>query len=677
MQLEEFRMRLAPDWLEPKRRCFRPPSWPPPRDWVVSEDRDGNVLSVWGDSYWDLSQLAGRSAILDFGDGTEVGRATPIDPANADLMRLVATWQMWGPRAVSSVNTLRAAFLPIRRVVAFCSQQGILASDLMRFPRVLEEVPGIISASEYKTMILEFHRLWDARDEIGFVLLDPLGIKRLAAVMPRHETVQTAYIPPRIWGYQLQRLQLCLDDFHTNRQAVEDCFNYCVDAYAKNYGSLRAALTTNVRSRLPFSKPKRENAGAKVGVRFHGRFESTAERFGIRSLLEEWVEIPAEGIEIRQLSSYLTLVQLAGLAYLTNFTLQRATEASSLRADCLVWEEDPKLGRVPIICGETTKTESDSDARWPTSPSVVVAVSAMSAVARLRIRCAAANPASKPSEEDLANPYLFDRAFEPWSGNLMKSYSLRPHLVAYAKYLAAQSKLFDREQLKITEEDLKIAQMMTPNLSLEKGFAIGQPWPFAWHQLRRTGAVNMFASGLLSDSSIQYQMKHSSRLMPLYYGRGYTKLLLNEEAETVVFSAMYEAMGRNLQAAMSERFVSPHGQERKDAIVVTLVGDKDAKQLSAAARQGRTFFREIRLGACTTRGTCVYGGIESVARCAGSDGGVACADALFDRTKAAGIQEDLGQIVEEIARVSPGTPRYQALLAERRGMENYLNVVRN
>jgi hypothetical protein len=674
----EFHLRSTVAWLTPSHKSFRPPSWPPPGDWVVSEDRDGNVLALWRDPKWDLSPWAGRPLTLDFGDGPDSRKASPIDLANAKLLRLLTTWRIWGPRAVIAANTLNAWFSKIRRIVALCSEKGILASELMRFPAVLEDLPSIIEPSNFERTITELHRLWDARAEIGFVLVDPDGIKRLAAVRPDHEMVQTAYIPPRIWTYQVERLRECLDDFLSNAQQVEDCFNYCVDAYAHNYGSLRAAMTTpwgQMANRLPFAEPRKERAGARTGCRYLGQFALTAQRFGIQELLERWVMVPESGLGLKQLSGYLTLVQCVGLAFIANFSLQRINEAASLRADCLTWENDPKLGRIPILCGETTKTDPDSDARWPTSPSVELAVVAMSKVSRLRMRCAAAHPKVCPSDADQVNPYLLDGAFEPWVGSSAKPYSVRSHTSTYLAVLRRNPKLLDPRQLKITSEDLKIALMLTPNLSGEAGFEVGKLWPLAWHQLRRTGAVNMYASGLLSDSSMQFLMKHASRYMPLYYGRGYTKLRLSEDVERVVVAAMYEAMANQLLAAMSDRFVSPHGDSRKQAILVNLVVEKDAKKLASAAQNGQTTFREIRLGACTNRELCTYGGIESIARCAGGDGDKACADVLFDKTKAPEAEKDQADVDRQLSNVAPDSPRHAALLAEHKGLENYLDVV--
>jgi len=677
LALETFGSRQESEWLTPAHQSYRPPSWPPPRDWVVSEDRDGQAISRWGDPVWDITPWAGRSMILDFGDGAVPRKATPLSGANADLLRILTTWRMWGPKGCIAANTLKATFLGIRRVIALCEENGILASHLMRYPKVFEQLPTRIPVSEFAKTVVEFHRLWDVRDELGFSVLDAEGLRRLAAAAPQRETEQTAYIPPRIWAYQVERLRSCLDDFIAHKQELEDCFNFCVDAYAHNFGSLSAAFGGVARHRLPFWAPSSEGKGSQSGCMYHGRFGLTAARYGIDSLIDTWTGVAVEKQEVRTLSSYLSLVQHAGLAYIANFTLQRISEAASLRSDCLLWEDDEKVGRVPIICGETTKTDPDSDARWPTSPSVAVAVEAMSLISRMRMRCAVANPMSRPSVSDQDAPYLLGPTSEPWSPAISKPYSIRLNTASYASICTRFDRLFDPEQLRITEEDLKIARMLTPNLSEKKGFAVGEIWPFAWHQLRRTGAVNMFSSSLLSDSSMQFQMKHASRLMPLYYGRGYSKLHLNEEVESVIIEAMYEAMAGKLRLAMTDRYVSPLGKARKEAIAVNLIGEKDAKELVSAGRKGQIFFREMRLGGCTHRGTCSYGGIESISRCAGGDGYGPCADVLYDREKVAEIERELVMIQEEIESAQASTPRYKALVAERQAMENFLDVVRS
>jgi len=74
-------------------------------------------------------------------------------------------------------------------------------------------------------------------------------------------------------------------------------------------------------------------------------------------------------------------------------------------------------------------------------------------------------------------------------------------------------------------------------------------------------------------------------------------------------------------------------------------------------------------------GACEYGGVESIARCAGGDGRKPCSDVLFDRTKENQIRQDLLLAKEQMARLPKGSPRYDALQMECHGMENYLNVI--
>jgi hypothetical protein len=79
----------------------------------------------------------------------------------------------------------------------------------------------------------------DAREHLGFCLLDREGLARLSKLAPTHEARQTPYIPPRIWLYQLSRMRECLEDYAAHRAEIEACFELCIGAYARNFGSLK------------------------------------------------------------------------------------------------------------------------------------------------------------------------------------------------------------------------------------------------------------------------------------------------------------------------------------------------------------------------------------------------------------------------------------------------------
>jgi len=237
--------------------------------------------------------------------------------------------------------------------------------------------------------------------------------------------------------------------------------------------------------------------------------------------------------------------------------------------------------------------------------------------------------------------------------------------------------LFDPEQIRITEDDLTKARMFTPNLSKDEKFKAGRTWPWAYHQLRRTGGINMFASGLLSDSSIQVIMKHMTLLQTVYYGRNHTRLRFSEEFEDLTTAARYEVIAKQIEGLVEERYVSPVDSQRKQEIVVNLIGAKDFKVLARAAEKGEVSFRETRLGGCTRTGTCDYGGIESVARCAGGDGDKPCRDAVFDKLKKPAVEKQLAGAEQRLQAAMPNSPRKEALLAEAQGLRNFLEVTRD
>ena len=189
----------------------------------------------------------------------------------------------------------------------------------------------------------------------------------------------------------------------------------------------------------------------------------------------------------------------------------------------------------------------------------------------------------------------------------------------------------------------------------------------------------MFASGDISDSSMQLQLKHLTRLMPLYYGRGNTSLHLNEATRVLLVNEQYEAMGRQLAAVQTDRFVSPYGDDHKEKLLasasdetpVNLISEDDALLYEKAARKHHISFRLTVLGGCMKNGPCDGDCVSSVGDCAGGDGKSPCFNVLFDRNRGEANQIRLDGVVKQLETTPPDTPRYRHLEQERRGLENY------
>lgn len=679
VNLRHFGLVLGTPNIGLNSRCFRPPSWPPPADWVCIEDKDGVAVSRYGDPIWDFTPWCDKKYTFNFGDGPKLSVRSPvIDAANAELLRQIVAWRAWGPRAAASVLTLINFAKKIRKIIEICSGNKILASELWRYPAVIDKVAQRLPPSDYNQIIAELERLRDVRSVLGFELLDGAGIRRLKAVQPQHEGEQTEYIPPRIWNYVVTRVGECIDDYLSYQEKLEACFEYCTTAYEKN-DAVRYRERTGTSARNPFQAISCDRTGSKSGITYYGVFVDTAQRFGIKDVFERWIGGLDGHSDIKRFSSYLLVVRYAALVEIAAFTLMRINEAISIRWNCLVWHDDPVFGRIPLIRAETTKTDPDDNGLWVTSPRVERAVNALRSIAKMRLMSA-----GLWAEND--NPDLIIPDLEPWSTNYRRwvnTPGLKPHTRSLVDVIRLCPLLFDLSKLTITVDDIKVAKAVCPTLNPER-FQVGKPWCLAWHQFRRTGAVNMFASGEISDSSIQLQMKHLTRWQPLYYGRGNTALHLNDSARVLLVNAQYEAMGRQLAEVHTDRFVSPYGDQHKSKLLATanggepvnLISEGDAQHYEKAARKHLTNFRLTVLGGCMKNGQCEGDCISSVGDCAGGEGESPCINVLFDRNRADANQLRLDGVVKQLEMTPPDTPRYRHLEQEKRGLENYFAYIR-
>ncbi|MBB5502166.1 hypothetical protein [Paraburkholderia sp. MM5384-R2] len=671
--LAKLRLMVDSPLALPSSPNFRPPTWPPTEDFPIVIDRQGKVISRYGDTSWDLSPWHGHPLMLGFGDGAQRKGAGVVSPENACLLRQVAAWILFADRTVKKANTFYHAVKNLKPIFVLCSQERILASELFRFPPVVDKIAALLNPARADSVFALLHTLFESREEVGFTLLNHEALRRLAADLPDHENQQTPYIPPRIWTYQLKRLRTFLDDFLAHQKEIEECYRFCLNAYITNFGSLRAACSATERQHCnpPFSRdPQRL-------VTYHGRFCDVAKRFGIYALLQRWcvpTGVSLDNAKISIFAGYLSNVSKVSLTYILNFSLMRKAEVASLRADCLLIEQDPSFGPIYLIRGVTTKTVEDDDARWVASPSVEVAVNAAKAVARLRLEAAKGYPDVLGDSDEVRNPRLLQRAYEPWGHDKCHTpISVRSPLPGYGSLTMSCPNLFDPDVLRITEPDLQIARLVTPTLD-SNFFEVGKIWPLACHQLRRTGMVNMQASGVVSDSSLQYQAKHATRAMSLYYGQGYSRVRLNDSARKEYVRTMYEMMGKEIARLFTDRFRSPYGAKRK-AEILRLVDPKDLRKLAAAGKSGQVACRQTLLGACTRRGPCEYGGIDNIIRCGGGDGRAPCNEALFDLEQKSFICDLVEMIDERLASTSVDSPLHRSLCAQKLAAENALGIL--
>lgn len=665
--------------LTPESDNFIPPSWPPPKNFPVVIDSQGTVISRFGDSVWHLTPWAGRVLTMNFGDGPCRSNCPTISKENAKIFREITALWLYGIDGAKTVNGLTLRFDVMRSFFVFCSKNRIKASNLMNFPELIDALPENMRPSSARYFLLLLHDIWENRALLNLVILDPSHLQKLTCSMSKYESGQTPYIPPRIWVYQLNRLSQFLDDFIKHQKNIEDCFHFMINAYAHNLGTLSAACTKKIpSSHSPFFHSSSTVNGNRSGRTYHGQFSFTAERFGLLELLNRWTS----NIEIlgpKSISSYFNLATLVGMAYIANFSLMRIDEIRFLRSNCLSVDHNEEYSEdIYLLHGTTTKTITDDNACWITSPSVKKAITVMQCIAKLRLLPAQANSNIDISKDETDNPYLLLRTYEPWRirSEINYSMSIRPTVPAYGSLIHRYPKLFDVENLRITETDLQIARLITPSLD-PNTFSIGNIWPLGWHQLRRTGAVNMTASGLVSDNSVQYQLKHAARTMSRYYSQGFyhVKLKLNGEARNEYVKTMYEVVATSFKLLQDERFISPHGDKRKCQIL-NLVTEKDHQSLIVAAKAGTISYRDTIFGVCVASFACPYGGFENITYCGGGNGQPPCKDSLYDKNKVETLNKLEATISNRIKSIEIDSPLHYSLLEQKLAVENILDALK-
>ena len=166
-------MQIASPLVNPKAVNFRPTSWPPPDNFPVICDNEGQVVSRYGDCRWDLSPLAGYTLSIHFGDGK--GKGAKLNAKNASLLRQLVAWWLWGPLGTKSIRYLVTKFEAIKPLFVICSGVDVVATELQRFPKVIEQVANYYN-SRGNLAIAVLNELCLAQEMLGFRILDESGI---------------------------------------------------------------------------------------------------------------------------------------------------------------------------------------------------------------------------------------------------------------------------------------------------------------------------------------------------------------------------------------------------------------------------------------------------------------------------------------------------------------------
>lgn len=649
-------------------------TWPPSNDFIVFYNEDdtgpavgkkGESQGRFGDDYWN----AERYGYCGFNFAKQ-----GLSEQNTQILKELLFISLWYmplfPGKVQSLTTHFHAFLAMGR---YADQHGYRMDELYKHPRLTEGLVSSVSPVKQVELISRLGTLHTHRGELGITLTSDTFLRDFKRYQIQYIPTQHAYIPPRIWMGVIKRCDEIIEAYLAHREGVEKAIKELLKAYRHNQGVYSSKSSPFYPKAVV---PKKHHTDfrffeSKTFLAKH-HLTTLLDKLGISTIRSNSTDQT-----LAATTEVLNKVEHVCFYYVLAHSIQRKGEALSLRFDCYKEDSDPTLGKVAMLCGETTKTDPNDEARWIVPDNVEKAIDCLKSISTLKHLGAGKTPTG-------SSP-LFTAYNLPWdsgSSNNSGDGFIEQYKLKIDK--KNKKKLFDHRTLfpeslsKITAKDYAIAYQLTPKLSEKEWFKEGGQWNFTPHQFRRTLAANLFASGI-PDHVIQWLMKHRSVAMSHYYGRNYSQLSgvkVNSEATGYVQSESYTMKLDTifqLPDASNDEHAFAVDRNMIDSKVLDLIKEKDHKELSKLIKQGLLDARPTLLGLCMAP-SCPYGGVESAAHCAGTDGSGPCKDAVFAKKNGTRLKKLLEAHEERQKELPEGDPRRVALNHEIKAMEVYFDV---
>ena len=616
---------------------------------VISRDKNGKVESRFDDDRWSFSNYKStHDLIFDWKHITE---------ANKDMVKkIMSAMLFYPPLFPGKILSLRNRLSVLKILAAVCDAHRIRVTEAWKFPNLAKTFVKAIPSSMHSVVVADLTRLLTYEDVIGFKIVDENFLDNIAQHLVKHDTNQTPYIPPRIWSSVISKLNSMLDDFLQHEKEITEVHHSLLQMYQHNQ---RLGLSRDYIS--PF---KKTNENLSTGrLTYQGGAAQFFKDRNLSNLLERYGD---KGLNLKSFEGLMTRFHRACAIYIQSHSIQRISEVADLRKDCFTTWTDPKHGTIAMICGETTKTQPDGDARWIVPMHVKKAIDVANKISQLNLLV-------KPngmSKDDLRNPYLCTKNSFPWSPHNKKPYGAIH--VSNKSGIGISELLTD--ELLITEEDYKLARHAEPSLVNNDWFRVGGTWKLSSHQFRRTLVMNMFSQGV-SAESVSYQTKHNSISQTFYYARNWTGVRLNAEASAEVRMARHTAIASTMCDVVNnhdDNFSKPVKTPLVSENVVQTIKSNEFEKIVKDVKKGVLSMRPTLLGACMAR-ECEYGGLESAAHCAGTDGKGPCKDLVFDKRRRTKNKNLLKRHKEAIKDCSPGTPPHTKLTHEIKALEVFLD----
>lgn len=567
--------------------------YPPSNSHAISKDKDGNVVSYYGDNKWDFSgyDLSSKSRILSFIHWTNNNNSEQINNIINEMKHLVFIYIWFRKGNKFKVKCISDLGYILNIFGRYCLETSLTLQELLISERHLSICLFSLKPSTmYATrrFLLAFKKVDNKLNP--FIIYDLTLLPSLTKVINRYRTnlKQVSPIPPRIY---LNYINIINSKIHTLHLNIEKLLSFIISA--KKFSDAVKIMTSN--QRYIKQDPKNE-------------FKKIIHINNIDSIFDDFSASKSIHGTVYLLNSIFFTCRLA----IQMYTGMRVGEASALASDCA--ETYIKNDNTYyIIKGKTSKL-AECETQWITNEIGFKAVAVASIISKL-----IANSTNDAEKQGNTIP-LFTRV------SYLGIY-LPPPKRGSKSFLIAELNSFDELRktdwlkINIIEEDLNELKKIDPFRAWESesDLRIGNAWPLQTHQFRRTLALYCARSGMVNLTSLKRQLQHLSIQMTLYYSKGssFAKNLIsfernhfvNEFQEAQNYSQALDYI--NLITGPQSKFHGAQGIIINNITNINYDREKTIKQF----KLGQLAYTETCLGGCTSIDPCNQRAIRSLTGC--------------------------------------------------------------
>ncbi|SOE96203.1 hypothetical protein SAMN05414139_09133 [Burkholderia sp. D7] len=532
-------------------------------DTVVTHDKAGNAVSLFGDDAWDIrAYTIGPRTHIYFRGHLSDSVSSALSGATTRQWKQVMYFLMHeATDTVPAFGTLQASSTCLKEFTFVAAERQLTLYEGLSSPAVVLDYVAHAGregkAHRLHSILVKLHRL--GVETTGLRMpLSQLHKPLLERFAQRAGSSQHPVIPTRIYQHFLST---CEHDLGVAEDIADVLSDYLARKYAGESPGVPAAL-----------------------VRAVAHFRCTPPPHGASSLV----------------ASIGALCQLVILS----FTGMRAMEAETLPYDCL---RETRLDGVThyTIEGVTTKLSGGHPRRacWVSSP---LAARAVRLAQRLSGEAHRAHGEQGYAESTDGSHLLFCRM-----GLHLKYVANRAASNVHNEIEAFRERVFPT----IAAEDIAELKRVDMHRAWEDEpkYALGQQWPFTRHQLRRTLALFAHRSGLVTLPTLKRQLQHLTQEMSTYYARGsaFAKGFIDtdrthfakEWAETQGLSE-YLAYSEQVLFADERLFGGHAAWVQSRAVQASPVSVYSREQTVRMFGKGELAYRETVLGGCVSVEPC-------------------------------------------------------------------------